>query len=392
MRAFSEDGTVKTRRNMKGKICLQPFTNVDVHNEGGVRCCSESWMRSEVGNINQADLSEIWNGDTIKNIRKTILDGSYSFCDWHQCPFYSNDEHYLFTLEELKDPSTLDDVRRNRVEKHKEWLDPIFNDKLEQKQAPANYNFAYDESCNLACPSCRTETIGFVRGEEYDIRKSIQDKLLMHLNETGFDQIGRINLSGSGEPFSSKVFKEFMYTFDGRDRPGLNIDIQSNGLLFNKSAWNKMDKIHGNINEVIISIDASTPETYEVVRVNGNFNTLLENLYFLKELRRTHKIKRYMLAFVVQKLNYKEMKGAIDLAKEVGAERIIFNLLNDWETWSQDEYSKNAIWKTFHPEYEEFLAELKRSEFSESIVDLGNMQQYRDLALDESRLKFREIA
>jgi MoaA/NifB/PqqE/SkfB family radical SAM enzyme len=380
MREFTADGTLKKPKDMQGKICLQPFTNVDVHSHGGVRCCSESWMRTEIGNIKRNSLDEIWNGETIQKIRASILDGSYSFCDWHQCPFYSNEKHYLFTADELKNPEKLDPVRRDRVMKHKNWLGAIFNGETTVKIHPANYNFAYDESCNLACPSCRTRTIGFVRGPEYEQRKQIQDEVLKYIESAGFDNVGRINISGSGEPFSSKLFKEFLFRFDGQSRKNLDINIQSNGVLFDQKAWEKMDKIHGNINEVLISIDACTAETYDKVRVNGDFEKLMVNLEFMKSLYEAGKIRRFMLAFVVQYQNYSEMRGAIEIGKRLGVERIVFNLLNDWETWSKEQYERNAIWKSFHPEFPQFIEALKDPVFSDPIVDLGNMQQYWTIA------------
>jgi MoaA/NifB/PqqE/SkfB family radical SAM enzyme len=380
MREFTDEGTIKKPKSMRGKICLQPFTNVDVHSDGGVRCCSESWMRTWVGNIKEKPLSEIWNGETIKQIRASILDGSYSFCDWHQCPFYSNDEHYLFTREELMDPSGLDPVRRTRVMKHKTWIEPILNNETEVKTHPANYNFAYDESCNLACPSCRTKTIGFVRGPAYEARKQIQDDVLTFIESAGFNNVGRINISGSGEPFSSKVFREFLYNFDGESRKNLDINIQSNGVLFDESAWEKMRKIHANINEVLISIDASTEQTYDKVRVNGDFQKLMSNLEFLSGLYKEGRIRRLMLAFVVQQANYREMRGAIEIGKRLGVERIVFNLLNDWETWTKEQYEHNAIWKSFHPEFPLFIETLRDPIFADAIVDLGNMKQYWEIA------------
>lgn len=380
MREFTDEGTLKKPKDMRGKICLQPFTNVDVHSNGGVRCCSESWMRAWVGNIKDQSLSEIWNGDAIKQIRSSILDGSYSFCDWHQCPFYSNDEHYLFTRAELEDPSSLDPVRRARVMKHKNWIRAILDGKTEVDIHPANYNFAYDESCNLACPSCRTRTIGFVRGPEYEARKQIQDDVLTFIESAGFNNVGRINISGSGEPFSSKVFREFLYNFDGEARKNLDINIQSNGVLFDENAWQKMHKIQANINEVLISIDASTEETYDKVRVNGDFPKLMSNLQFLSTLYKAGKIRRLMLAFVVQQLNFREMRGAIELGKALGVERIVFNLLNDWETWTKEQYERNAIWKSFHPEFPAFIETLRDPVFADPIVDLGNMKQYREIA------------
>ena len=382
MRKFTDEGTLKKPKSMQGKICLQPFTNVDVHSNGGVRCCSESWMRTWVGNIKEKPLSEIWNGETIKKIRASILDGSYSFCDWHQCPFYSNDEHYLFTRAELEDPSKLDPVRRNRVLKHKSWIKPILDNQTELETHPANFNFAYDESCNLACPSCRTKTIGFVRGPEYEARKQIQDDVLTFIESAGFNNVGRINISGSGEPFSSKVFREFLYSFDGESRRNLDINIQSNGVLFDENAWRKMQKIHGNINEVLISIDACTEATYDKVRVNGDFPKLMANLEFLSALYKAGKIRRLMLAFVVQQLNYREMRGAIEIGKALGVERIVFNLLNDWETWTKEQYDQNAVWKNFHPEFPGFIETLRDPIFADPIVDLGNMKQYWEIAND----------
>lgn len=380
MREFTDEGTLKKPKSMQGKICLQPFTNVDVHSNGGVRCCSESWMRTWIGNLKESPLGEIWNGETIRKIRASILDGTYRYCDWHQCPFYSNDEHYLFTRDELRDPSTLDPVRRNRVMKHQHWLKPIFDNETEVPVHPANYNFAYDESCNLACPSCRTKTIGFVRGPEYQQRKQIQDEVLTFIESAGFNNVGRINISGSGEPFSSKVFREFLYDFDGQSRKNLDINIQSNGVLFDQNAWQKMHKLHGNINEVLISIDACTEATYDRVRVNGDFPKLMANLEFLSSLYKDGKIRRLMLAFVVQHQNYREMRGAIEIGKRLGVERIVFNLLNDWETWTREQYEHNAIWKSFHPEFPEFIATLKDPLFADPIVDLGNMQQYWEIA------------
>jgi len=130
----------------------------------------------------------------------------------------------------------------------------------------------------------------------------------------------------------------------------------------------------------LISIDACTEATYDKVRVNGDFPKLMANLAFLSTLYKAGKIRRLMLAFVVQQLNYHEMRGAIEIGRKLGVERIVFNLLNDWETWTKEQYEQNAIWKNFHPEFPQFLATLRDPAFAEPIVDLGNMQQYWEIA------------
>ena len=242
---------------------------------------------------------------------------------------------------------------------------------------PANYNLAYDESCNLMCPSCRDRQRIYDSGEDYEIRLKIHKKLIQEIAQEGLSKIGNFNITGSGEPFISKIFQRFLYNFNGNEFPNIDINIQTNGLLFTRENWDKMYKIHNNINEVIVSLDAATPDTYKKIRVNGDYYKLLENIRFLSTLRSKNKINRFMLAFVVQEKNYEEMVDVIKIGKHYHVDLILFNLLNDWLSWDLEEYEKNAVWKSYHPKYYNFLEVLKDDLFDDVIVDLGNMFQYR---------------
>ncbi|HYH03862.1 MAG TPA: radical SAM protein [Bacillota bacterium] len=376
----SNKGTIKKPKQLKGRYCLQPFTNVDIHSNYGVRCCSESWMPSWVGDFSQNSIEEIWNSQAIQDIRQSILDGTYQYCDWHQCPFYCNDQYYLYSREDLENPGRLPELHRNRILKYAPWIKYILESKTKLDIMPANYNLAYDETCNLKCPSCRSTTKVYTQGPEYELRLAIQQKLLQEVDVKGFDNIGRFNLTGAGEPFISKIFKDFLFNFEGKKHPKLDINIQSNGVLFTPEVWDNMKKIHDNINEVIISLDASCAETYEKIRVNGNFEVLLQNIEFLAKLRSENKIKRLMLAYVVQQKNYREMIDAIKIAQKYQVDLFIFNLLNDWMSWTKEEYEKNAIWKLYHPEYPDFIKILTDPIFDDPMIDLGNMTEYRMMA------------
>ncbi|MBN1799521.1 MAG: radical SAM protein [Spirochaetales bacterium] len=382
----SNKGTIKGPKNMNGKYCLQPFTNIDIHSNHGARCCSESWMPSWVGDFSEQTLKQIWNAQPIRDIRQSVLDGSYSFCDWHQCPFYCNDSYYLYTEDDLLHPERLSPVHAYRLSKYAPWIRYILERKTEVDIMPANYNLAYDETCNLACPSCRNQRVMYTKGPEYTLRLSIHNKLLKEVKENGFENIGRFNVTGSGEPFVSKIFSDFLYNFDGKRFPRLDINIQSNGVLFTPQAWEKMKKIHSNINEVIVSLDAACAETYDKIRVNGSFKKLLSNIEFLAALRKQGKIRRFMLAYVVQEKNFREMTEAIRIGKHFGVDLFIFNLLNDWKSWQPTEYETNAVWKVFHPEFKEFLEILRDPLFSDPIVDLGNMTEYREKILSYEKV------
>jgi MoaA/NifB/PqqE/SkfB family radical SAM enzyme len=376
----SNNGTIKAPKQLKGRYCLQPFTNVDIHSNNGIRCCSESWMPSWIGDFSENSIGEIWNSPKIQEIRQSVIDGTYQYCDWHQCPFYCNDQYYLYSRKDLENPESLPVLHRSRLLKYTPWIRYILEGKTKLDIMPANYNLAYDETCNLKCPSCRNTTKIYTQGPEYESRLAIQKKLLQEVETKGFDNIGRFNLTGSGEPFISKIFRDFLFNFDGKKYPKLDINIQSNGVLFTPEVWDHMKKIHNNINEVIISLDASRPETYETIRVNGNFEVLLKNIEFLAGLRNQNKIKRLMLAYVVQQKNYREMIDAIQIAQKYHVDLFIFNLLNDWMSWSKEEYEKNAIWKVYHPEYPNFIKVLEDPIFDDPMIDLGNMSEYRMIA------------
>ena len=47
-------------------------------------------MDEDIGNIHDSSISEILNSDTAKNIRASILDGSFSYCNKKTCPRLQN--------------------------------------------------------------------------------------------------------------------------------------------------------------------------------------------------------------------------------------------------------------------------------------------------------------
>jgi MoaA/NifB/PqqE/SkfB family radical SAM enzyme len=155
----------------------------------------------------------------------------------------------------------------------------------------------------------------------------------------------------------------------------------TNGLLLTPEVWEKMSKIHSNIENIFISIDAATSQTYEKVRVNGKYETLLKNVEFLGQKRRESKLEYLTFAFIVQKNNYKEMADIIEVARRYNVDRVVYSLLDDWESWQKEDYLKNAVCNPEHPEYPQFLEILKNPVFDDPIVNLGNITCHRVKAL-----------
>ena len=105
-----------------------------------------------------------------------------------------------------------------------------------------------------------------------------------------------------------------------------NITLHTNGILFTEFNWNRIHpETKKLINKVIVSIDASSPETYNMVR-GGNFITLCKNLEFIQSLN----IKDFGSYFTVNKYNYTEMNEFVDFADSYKMNFISFWLMKDW--------------------------------------------------------------
>ena len=70
-----------------GFFCSQPFTNLEVNDRGEVRTCCAYWMNQTLGNITFDETENVLNSDTAQDIRKSILDGSFSYCKFYLMRF-----------------------------------------------------------------------------------------------------------------------------------------------------------------------------------------------------------------------------------------------------------------------------------------------------------------
>jgi MoaA/NifB/PqqE/SkfB family radical SAM enzyme len=124
-----------------------------------------------------------------------------------------------------------------------------------------------------------------------------------------------IALTGVGDPFMSRVFRNFLFNFDSKKYPGIKIiHFHTNGQLFDETTYNKMKGIHHLKISTDISIDATTAEVYNKVRAPGNWDRLMKNLQFIKGL---DNLDLLGISMVVQQDNYMQMPAFIELAESL---------------------------------------------------------------------------
>jgi MoaA/NifB/PqqE/SkfB family radical SAM enzyme len=319
-------------------ICTTPFGYTEVFDDKQFLCCP-GWLKEDIYEIE--NINQNFNSKKSQEIRKSILDGSYKYCDENQCPH----------LAGLKQDKFVD---KRFVPKNKQTLK-----KYKLISEIGIVNFCFDRSCNLQCPSCRSELINYL-GKD---RIGVDDKL-EQVNKEISKTIKKLYLSGSADPFFSKSFRQFLINFDSTKYPNIeNIHIHTNGILWTEQLWERMKSIHPFVKSCEISIDASNKFTYEnVTRVGGNWNTLLKQLDFIINIPT---IEKYIFSFVVQDSNYKEMYEFYQLISNLNWQydkkiNIFFNHITNWGTYSESEYLLKDISNPNHELYSDFLVELDR--------------------------------
>jgi len=357
------DDSINKRPDLSNKFCGHPFDNFEPRENGDVGVCCLSWLPYLIGNLNNNTMEEVYNSEKAQNIRRSILDGSFKYCDHRVCPLIQNNS--LPEKDKITYPRHKDIIDNNKV---------IINH-------PTHINFLQDDSCNLSCPSCRIQKINFHTGAIYEQRLKVHQNLVDCLLSKDLVDGCSINITGSGDPFASKIFRDFLLEFDGKKYPNVMIDLQTNGVMFTPAMWEKIHKMHDNIRIVMISFDAALPSTYKVTRRDGNWDLLVENVKFLSNKHREGYMQELRLDFVVQDLNYKEMPHFVTLAKFFGnIDHVNFSMVTDWGTWDNDTFKQRAIWGASHPEFKEFMGVLRSEELHDPMVDMSNLQAYFDEA------------
>lgn len=343
---------------------------------GAVYLCCPSWLDTSVGDLTKQSVLEIWNSPLAQEIRRSILDGTYRYCNLSRCPFYSN-----LTGPVQEKPDLSDEDIRTVIEKDLTIL-PF---------GPRDINCAYDRSCNLSCPSCRTKLI--VELKRKDQIMTIQGKI----RSQALKDAQYIKITGSGDAFGSPFFRQWLQTMRKTEMPCLKgIYLHTNGQLWTRAMWQTIPlEIRNLIQSSEISIDAATPKTYSINRRGGDFKKLLKNLEFIGTLRKKGPLKLLIVSMVVQENNFEEMPAFVELGKRFGADRVLFSQLVNWGTFTLEEFKKRAIHQSSHPRHVELLKLLEKSIFSDSVAFLGNLSALRTktpIALEDGGLERDESA
>ena len=321
--------------DLKNYICGVPFNNLEIHDNVCFVCCP-SWLPNKV-ELNEIPLKDVYNSEPFQEIRESILDGSFKYCNKELCPFLSKLVNYGIPSGPIK----LKEANKGLK-------------KIVKNNTPDSLLMNFDRTCNYKCPSCRVDLI--VENSEgiKRVEKRIED-----IDKYYSKHVKTLYITGSGDPFVSVGFRNYLRNFNPKKYPKLkSIHLHTNASMWNKEMWDSMPNVHKYVQTCEISIDAGTKDTYEnKTRLGGNWENLMNNLKFISTLPINVKT-----SFVVQDSNYMEMELFYNLMYSIFGNNVnvFFGKITNWGTFSEGEFKLKKVWDTEHPEHELFKKEFNK--------------------------------
>jgi len=297
-------------------------------------------MPITVVNIIKNTLVEILSSPIAQQVRQSIIDGTYEYCNEKTCGIIINNQ--LNTVD-LIPPNIL----------------PLLDDSSKFVM-PYEISLHGDQICNLSCPSCRTHVIkNSPEQEQHQI--ALGNLIYKNIFSQPTDQRIHLMVSGSGEIFASSMLLNFLNSIDITAFPNLSLSINTNGLLAKKN-WNRIQHLEKNIHKITISVDACKSETYEQIRRGGSWKQLLSSMDFLQE-RCNQTGAKFHTRMIVQQQNYQQAVEFYHWCKTWNVDMIEYSQMNNWGTWSSDEFRQQDIFDILHPEHQQLkqtVSDLKK--------------------------------
>jgi hypothetical protein len=362
---------------LKGRFCPRPFevlvsgqstrwneaTNLTEQVMGASYLCDcAAWLPFVAGNVVEADSPDaVWNSAAAQEIRRSVLDGDYSYCSRTMCPSIAND--LLPRTDEVTAP------RLRRIIEHHETV---------LADGPRLIALGHDSSCNLACPSCRTGILMADKAENEKLERA-RDRVILPLLRGR--QVG-LHLTSWGDPFASRHYRSILEALQEPAFDGVKLYLLTNGLGLTPNVWAAMPHLAEKIVELRVSVDAASRETYENVRRPGRWEVIRENLTVMGELSKAGRFLRnrfagggqsvssdlfldvahpvsFVLAFVVQSANFREMPAFVKLAEEVNADAVVFQKYYSFGHEGAAVFSAKDVTSPAHSEHEQLLSVLR---------------------------------
>jgi organic radical activating enzyme len=258
----------------KSLVCHAPFVNLNFEQNGNVRACCYNTSHI-LGKWPAQTVKQIWQGEKAEELRGYIrgndLGGGCTECG--KMIAVGNHQGVRARYYDEFAPNLPHNV-----------LSRFVNKVLSKPVYPKVMEFELSNECNLECVMCNGSFSSSIRKNREKLPPIISpynDKFVDELEEF-IPHLTDAKFLG-GEPFMIEIYLSIWERIKAIN-PNIRIHITTNGTFLNNRIKDLLEGLRAGI---ILSIDSVNKPTYQKIRVNGNFEKVMDNLeYFLDYTKR----------------------------------------------------------------------------------------------------------
>lgn len=184
-----------------------------------------------------------------------------------------------------------------------------------------------NNNCNFKCHHCQ---VTHWSKESTHLTKDLFSQILDQ-----FPYLEEVKLQGMGEPLLNKQLISMLSL--GEER-GLFMRFTSNASLCNQKVAEQLSQLQNT--SITFSLDGSTAETFESIRVGGRFEQIQKNIRNLSQIRGSKKQPVLLAWTVVTNRNIHEVQQIVKMASDLGIDRITLQpFLSDWGKTEMQAYN-----------------------------------------------------
>jgi len=274
-------------------FCPIPFLQLQLNPLGNVSACCFSG-EYKVGDVATSTVEKIWNNEEMQKWRREFLTGDIKIC---KDPMRNFDCHKMY----------------NHLKEHVVPLEI-------QPELPKRLDLRLNGKCNLECIMCDVWKQPNKLYDSSDFWNIGPEKIFPYLLE--IDMLG-------GEPF---IQRDTFRLIDEVTKVNSKCSwgfITNAAYKFNVKLEQTLDKIH--LRHIHISLDSIRPETYAIVRKNGDLDLTLNTAegFVRYRQKRAEKGESFALfgSMCVQKANWSEIPEFISYCRERGITPILQSVI-----------------------------------------------------------------
>lgn len=321
----------KNKKNKK-TFCIAPYSSLLFDYKGNVFACFANKHLS-LGKYSSQSISEIWNGDAIYNLRKSIENHTF-------------DQGCHLCKNKL--------LQHNFSQVYARRYDYL---SVSENGFPTSIEVQLSNRCNLNCIMC-------VVTEDYPSEINISPfrnyikEIIPYLKNASFS---------GGEPFLIKEYFDIWEDFYKLNKD-CRISINTNGTILNEKVKNILGKLKFNIS---ISVDGFSKETFENIRKNAHRDLVYENLQFFKNYAQQNNTF-FNVKICILKQNFQELPALFNYFNQQDISIILNEVVYPLNT---------ALWNNHSSKIKEIIAllETKTPTFQSSENNYSNAIVWKEL-------------